>query len=157
MKLNVSKEYTKKLRKLLTSKLNGGNLVCRDNTWAVPLLRYSAAFVSCRKNELQVIDRKTRKVFNIHGALYPKSDLDRLYIPRKEGGRGLISIEDCVDLAIRGLEVYVQGSEQRLIQAARGGKADGLDAASVFEEIKEREKIKRLGGESSTWAVFEAY
>ena len=69
----------------------------------------------------------------------------------------MISIEDCVDLAIRGLEVYVQGSEQRLIQAARGGKADGLDAASVFEEIKEREKIKRLGRESSTWAVFEAY
>ena len=40
-------------------------------------------------------------MFNIHGALYPKSDVDRLYIPRKEGVRGLISIEDCVDLAIR--------------------------------------------------------
>ena len=51
----------------------------------------------------------------------------------------------------------VQGSEQRLIQAARGGQTDGLDAASVFEEIKEREKIKRLEGESSTWTVFEAY
>ena len=70
----------------MTSKVNGGNLVCIDNTWAVPLLRYSAAFVSWRKNKLQVIDRKTRKVFNIHGALYPKSDVDRLYIPRKEGG-----------------------------------------------------------------------
>ena len=145
MKLNVSKEYIKRLRKLLTSKVNGGNLVCIDNTWAVPLLRYSAAFVSWRKNELQVIDRKTRKVFNIHGALYPKSDVDRLYIPRKEGGRGLISIEDCVDLAIRGLEAYIHGSEERLIQAARGGNVDGLDAASDFEEIKERENIKRLG------------
>ena len=77
--MNVSKEYIKRLRKLLTSKLNDGNLVCRDNTWAVSLLRYSAAFVSWRKNELQVIDRKTRKLFNIHGALYPKSDVDRLY------------------------------------------------------------------------------
>ena len=30
---------------------------------------------------------------------------DYNYIPRKEGGRGLISVEDCVELAIRGLEV----------------------------------------------------
>ena len=58
----------------------------------------------------------------MYGALHPKSDVDRLYMPRKEGGRGLISIEDCTELAIRGLEVYVHGSGERLIQAARGDK-----------------------------------
>ena len=84
MKLNVSKEYIRRLRKVLKSKLNGGNLICGVNTWAVSLLRYSAAFVSWRKSELQVIDRKTRKLFSIYGALHPKSDLDRLYIPRKK-------------------------------------------------------------------------
>ena len=102
MKLNVSKEYIRRLRKVLKSKLNGGNLVHGVNTWAVSLIRYSAAFVSWRKSELQAIDRKTRKLFTMYGALHPKSDVDRLYIPRKEGGRGLISIEDCVQLAIRG-------------------------------------------------------
>ena len=66
------------------------------------------------------IDRKTRKLFTIYGALHPKSDVDRLYIPRKEGGRGLKSIEDCAELAIRGLEVYVCRSDERLIQTARG-------------------------------------
>ena len=86
------------------------------------LLRYLAAFVSWRKSELQGTDRKTRKFFSIYRALHPKSDVDRLYIPRKEGGRGLISIEDCVELAIRGLEVYVHGNEEILIQAARGDK-----------------------------------
>ena len=49
MKLNVLKEYIRRLRKVLKSKLNGGNLVRRVNTWAVSLLRYSAAFVSWRK------------------------------------------------------------------------------------------------------------
>ena len=96
MKLNVSKEYIRRLRKVLKSKLNGGKLVCGVNTWAVSLLRYSAAFVSWRKSELQAIERKTRKLFTIYGALHPKSDVGRLYIPRKEGGRGLISIEDWV-------------------------------------------------------------
>ena len=52
MKLNFSKEYIRSLRKVLNSKLNGGNLVRGVNTWAVSLLRYSAAFVSWRKSEL---------------------------------------------------------------------------------------------------------
>ena len=107
MELNVSKEYIKRLRKVLKSKLNGGNLFCGVNTWAVSLLRYSTVFVSWKKSELQAIDKNARKLFAIYGALHPKSDVDRLYIPREEGGRGLISIEDCVELAIRGLEVYV--------------------------------------------------
>ena len=100
MKLNVSKEYIRRLRNVLKSKMNGGNLVRRVNTWVVSLLRYSAAFVSWRKSELQAIDRKTRKLFTIYGALQPKSDVDRLYMPIKVGRRGLISIEDCVELAI---------------------------------------------------------
>ena len=87
--------------------------------------------------------------------LHPKSDVDRLYIPRKEGVRGLISIEDCAELAIRGLKVYVHGSDERLIQAARGDKTDDLEAASVLKRSK-KEKIRRLGRESSLWSVFEA-
>ena len=63
-------------------------------------------------------------MFTIYKALHPKSDVDRLCISRKDRGRGLISIEDCVELAIRGLEVYVHESEERLIQAARGDKIE---------------------------------
>ena len=140
MKLIVLKEYIRRLRKVLKSKLNGGNLFRGVNTWAVSLLRYSVSFVSWRKSELQAIDRKTRKLFTIYGALHPKSDVDRLYIPRKEGGRDLISIKDCVELAIRGLEVYVHGSEEKLIQADRGDKIDGLEAASVLKRSKKEKR-----------------
>ena len=37
MKLKVSTEYFRRLRKVLKSKLNGGNLVQGVNTWAVSL------------------------------------------------------------------------------------------------------------------------
>ena len=141
MKLNVSKEYIRRLRKVLKSKRNGGNFVCGLNTWAVSLIRYSAAFVSWRKSELQAIDRKTSKLFTMNGALHPKSDVGRLYIPRKEG-RGLISIKDCVELATRGLEVYVHGSQERLIQAARGDKIDGLEVASVLKRSKKQKRLE---------------
>ena len=112
----------------MKSKLNGGNFVRGVNTWAVSLLRYSAAFVSWRKSELETIDRKTRKLFTIYGALHPKSHVDRLYIPRKEGGRGL--------------KVYVQRSKERLIQAARGDKIDGLEAASVEKRSRKEKRLE---------------
>ena len=52
MKLNVSKEYFRRLRKVLNSKLNDGNLVHGVNTWPVSLLKYSAPCISWRKSEL---------------------------------------------------------------------------------------------------------
>ena len=146
MKLNVSKEYIIRSRKVLKSKLNGRNLVHGVNTWAVSLIRYTAAFISWRKSELQAIDRKTRKFFTMYGALHPKSDVGRLYIPRKEVGRGLIFIEDCVDLAIRGLEVYVHGNEERLIQAPKGDKIDGLETESVLKRSKKEKRLKDWEG-----------
>ena len=81
-------------------------------------------------------------MFTLYGALHLKSDVDRLYIPRKEGGRGVISIEDCVELAIKGLEVYVHGSEERLIQTARGNKTDDLEAASVLKRSKKEKRLE---------------
>ena len=81
-------------------------------------------------------------MFTIFGALHPKSDVDRLYIARIEGGRDLISINDCVELAIRDLEVHVHRIEERLIQAARGDKIEGLEAASVFKRSKKEKRLE---------------
>ena len=59
-----------------------------------------------------------------------------------EGGRGLISIENCVELAIRGLEVYVHRSEKRLIQAARGDTIDGLQPPSLLKRSKKEKRLE---------------
>ena len=48
--MNVSKEYIRRIRKVLKSKLNGENLFRGVNNGAVSLLRYSPAFVSWRKS-----------------------------------------------------------------------------------------------------------
>ena len=45
-------------------------------------------------------------------------------------------------LAIKGLEVYVHGSDERLIQAARGDKIDDLQAASVLKRSKKEKRLK---------------
>ena len=121
--------------------MNGGNLVQGVNSWAVSLLRYSAAFISWRECELPAIDRKIRKFITISGGLHSKSDVERVYIPRKDGNRSLIAMENCVELTVRDLEVYVHEREERLLQAARGDRVDGLEVASVLKKAK---KGKRL-------------
>ena len=54
----------------------------------------------------------------------------------------MISIEDCVELAIRGLELHVHGSKERLIQAAIEDKIDGLKAASVLKRSKKEKRLE---------------
>ena len=54
----------------------------------------------------------------------------------------MISIEDCVELAIRGLEVCVHGREEILIQDARGDKIDGLEAAIFFKRSKKEKRLE---------------
>ena len=44
----------------------------------------------------------------MHKALHPKDDIDRLYMSRKEGGRGLSSIESSDDVSIQRLEYFIE-------------------------------------------------
>ena len=90
---------------------------------------------------MQTTDRENRKLFTIYGGLQQKSNVDRLYIPRKDAGRGLIAIEGCVQLAVKSLEVYVHGSEERLLQAARGDRVDDLEAVSVLKKAKKEKRL----------------
>ena len=44
MKEVITKEYKSRVRKVLETKLNGGNIVMAINTWAIPIFGYSAPF-----------------------------------------------------------------------------------------------------------------
>ena len=59
----------------------------------------------------------------MHEALHSRDDIDRLYVSRKVGGRGLASIEDSVDASIQRLEDYLEKYERGLI-AALGNDTD---------------------------------
>ena len=113
------RKYLRRTRKLLETKLSSRNLDKRISTWALLLVRYSGPFLKWTLDELKQIDQRTRKLMTLHKALYPKDDVDRLYESRKEGGRGLASIEGCDDASIQRLEDYIEKHEGGLITATR--------------------------------------
>ena len=55
----------------------------------------------------------------MHRALHPRDDVDRLYVSRKEGRKGLDNIEDSVDASIKQLEAYIEKHERGLITTIR--------------------------------------
>ena len=127
MKNNIQKEYPWRTRKLLETKLSSRNLIKRINTWAVPRVRYSGPFLKWTREELRQMDQSTKKLMTMHSALHPRDDVDRLYEPRKEGGRGFASIEDSVDTSIQRLKDYIEKHEQGLITAIRNNADNTKD------------------------------
>ena len=118
MKEKIENEYKRRVRKILETKLSGENVIKAINTWAIVFLK-SAAFLDWTKEEKQQLDSRTRNLLTMHKGLHPKSNIGRLYIPRKEGGRGLLSVDDTINLEVIGLERYVNNSEERLLSAGK--------------------------------------
>ena len=52
-----------------------------------------------RTSGLRDLDRRTRKLLTMNGGFHARDCVARLYVPRKHGERGLISVEDCVNQA----------------------------------------------------------
>ena len=127
MKDKIRKEYLRRTRKLLETKLSCRNLIKGINTWALPLVRYSGPFLKWNRDELKQMDQRTRKLMTMHKALHPRDDVSRLYVSRKEVGRGLANIEDSIDASIQRLEDFIEKHERGLITAIRNDTDNTID------------------------------
>ena len=94
VKDKVSAKFKSKLRKLLGSELNARNLFQAINESILPIISYSFGVVNWNEDELKGYDTQIRKMLNMYRVFELKSDVDRLYLPREKGGRGLISVWD---------------------------------------------------------------
>ena len=91
---NIRKEYFKRLRATLKSKLNAKHVFQVINTWLVPTVRYSVGIIEWTKEEATEIDPKARKVIIMYDGIHLRSNFEeRLHLPRSEGGRRLASIK----------------------------------------------------------------
>jgi len=89
------------------SRLNGKNKVTAINTWMVAVFTYGLVIFNLNESELKTVTRNTRKTLSMYRACSPNGDVDRLYIKRKDGGRGMSSLEHVVRGKENGLYHYV--------------------------------------------------
>ena len=55
------------------------------------------------KDVKKMDQKKKRKIITMYGGLYPRSTVERLYLPRSEGVSGVVSIENCVKIERKNL------------------------------------------------------
>ena len=91
------------------------------------------------------MDQRTRKLMTMHKALHPRDEVDRLYVSRKEGGRGLASIEDTVDASIQRLEDYIEIHERGRITAIGNDTDNTIDDRMTITRKQKWEENKLYG------------
>ena len=107
-------------------------------------------FKKLTREELKQMEQRTRKIMIMHEALYPRDDVDRKYVSRKEGGKVSVSIEDSVDASIERLEDYIEKHEGGLITSIRNEGDNTMDNTITitrnqnWEEKQLNEHFKRL-------------
>ena len=95
----------------LKSELNSSNEISAINAFAKPVLTYSFNINNWQMKEIRKIDAKTRKLFTMHKMHHPKADVDRMSLPRKEGGRELFQSECTYMTSSIGLDKYLANTK----------------------------------------------
>lgn len=114
--------------------------------WAVSVIRYSAGILEWSNKELKAMDVKTRKILTMHGAFHLSSSVDRLYMARKDRGRGLIGVRDCVKEEEMLLNEYIISSKEwRLKEAGQNVKVGETNKVE-YKRRTDTEKKERITG-----------
>ena len=116
MKEKIRKEYYRRVRLVLKSELNAANRIQAITTLAVPVVAYSFNVINWKMSEIRKMDAKIRKLLMCERMHHPKADVDRLYVPRNEGGRGLTQLETVYKTSTIGLNAYLENTNDRLLK-----------------------------------------
>ena len=112
MKETMKSEYIRRVKMLLRSKLNGGNVIAGMNIWTVDIIRYGTGVLDWKNEEWKSIDIKTRKLRTMNGILHLRANVDRLLLARKKGRRGLIICEECMNVEVQSLNNNLSEREE---------------------------------------------
>ena len=119
---------------------------------AVSIVRHRAGIISWTKMELAELDRKPRKLMTMYEAQHPKADVDRLYLQRYEGRRGLIGLEDCVQVEVHSLEKYLSTLKEKILKEVSLSRITennryGTSKEEIHKEHQEKYVGKPLHGQ----------
>ena len=99
------------------------------------------------KEELQELDKNSRKIMTMNKELHPRSDAARIYVRRKKGGIGLISCECCVRREENNLSWYVRNTEEVLL-----GKVGHSNVVNISEAVDPKKyKVNEVEEMENEW------
>ena len=96
MRKKYRDKYLNFVTEILQTSLNSRNTNQANITFAVPSILYGFQALNWSITKLEDIDRQARNVLRNHHMLHENSDVDRIYVPRPDGGKDLLNITDLI-------------------------------------------------------------
>ncbi|KAL0841160.1 hypothetical protein ABMA28_014906 [Loxostege sticticalis] len=150
IKEKLKTEYYQRIHSLCKKQLYSKNLFKAINTYAIPILTYSFGVIKWTNSELQALEIKTRTILTQHRYHHPKSAVERITLPRKEGGRGLIEISHLHKKQILNLKEFFnekQANNKNFTPLNLSNEAtERIDTAGLKEAKLKRWREKELHG-----------
>ena len=112
-KERVTKELYQRCRKVWSSQLSAYNKATAHKVFVTSVIVPTFGIIDWTIEDLKKIDIRIRKLMAMNGCFHPNSDVDRLYVTRFNGGRGLKSIQDMFESRIISLKLYLEQSRER--------------------------------------------
>ena len=157
MKVMIMKEYKRRIKPVVKSELNARNKIAAINTLAVSVILYSYGVIDWKLDEIQDLNRMTRKQLCMNWMLAKKADVDRIYLPYQEGGRSLVNLEKEYKSTMIGLQTYMTNKHDVQIQAVlwhQNSKAlhsVDKEAEKYLTEAGTTDDMTNDHGKTATW------
>ncbi|KAG0435826.1 Retrovirus-related Pol polyprotein from type-2 retrotransposable element R2DM, partial [Dictyocoela muelleri] len=103
----IEKEILKRVESVLKCKLSSRNKVTAINEYAVSVLNYFVGLIEIDKSFCKELDKKIRKLMIELKFHFYDASIERLYLPRKQNGRGVKSTVDHVEVLSYNLSKYI--------------------------------------------------
>lgn len=94
VKAHLTETFKNRITDILKTHLNSKNITKAINTYAIPTLTYSFGIINWTKTDLEKLNRTLRILLTKHCNHHPKACVQRVTIPRQQGGRGFLDIEE---------------------------------------------------------------
>ncbi|XP_044766299.1 uncharacterized protein LOC123322418 [Coccinella septempunctata] len=117
VKIIFKEKFINRLKKILQSKLNSKAMFTSISTWVVPCLAYSFGIIKWSTTDLKALDTQVRGLLTRYGIHHPNASVNRLYIPRKDGGRGLQNIETTHYNTVKEMREYFKSKDSPFFKA----------------------------------------
>ena len=119
----IRKECFRRVRSFLRRELNARNRIDAISSLALPVVTYSFSITNWSLIKIKKVDTKIRKLLTIHRMHHPKSDVNRLYFPRKDVGRGLVQLELSLIISIIGMYTYLNNTNDWMLKLIKKTRA----------------------------------
>eukprot|EP00795_Rhopilema_esculentum_P000152 gene152-9769_t len=129
--LTEIKKMDTKIRKILTCN--------RMHHPKADVVRHSFNVINWNLTEIKKMDTKIRKILTCNRMHHPKADVDRLYLPRRQGGRGMIQLELSYKTSTIGLVKYLETTKDWMLALIK----DNENQKKLHSIVKESRNFER--------------